>query len=931
MVSFSLSVCQAAPAASFVPPEPLRIGVGGDFADGLDGMLAARGLPHERIFSWELGDPEALKRFDLLFLSCLLPLQPGADDALDAWVRAGGCAYVEVSKWHKGPYPLANHVLTVGPAPQPSDAVISDPAYVVASGLPAGTPIDLYDHAGMLLQPHEGINADVIARYCPDEGGDPTQDAAILTTALGQGELVYSGSALAFCCFRGEGTQPLLAAVIARMIRDRGRRRLIAALPETPESAPGTEAPKAPRAPAAGALPSGVEPVDTVAGGSYNVAATLGPVPPGGGPASILLLDGRATPTGKGLGRCLWLAFGATRIELRAGKTERATTVAAARWRLPTHPAELLVRRRTGIVSVVLGDEEVLRARTKAEPGGLVALKAGVVPLVDTYCQEVAEPVFFDNFMREADDPSEWATVSGQWTNVGVGHGEHSVNGFYLRGESEEMGLTTVGDWFWEDYAVSAAVRPEHATTCGLCALRQANGDLVAVVADPTARPRPTLRLLRVVDGRETVLAERAADLTPRQWHRLELRVREGKLEALVDGEVVVKCPNPEMRGGGVGLLVEGGAARFDDVLVQPAAEPLQLPCGEGTSTPDVPPYIGAEDRLGWANPAAPWVASAARPSLLWRQGDFPGDVSVSLGLKPETDSAFRRLILAPSDASDEGEWLSVTVRTTPGATTASLELSRPGAKPAMRQAALGSRQVLRLTRAANAVRVLWGQDVIYKARGDSALRRVGLEVDGPPIATGDIKLISAATRDYVFGAAPTDWRSSSGTWEVAARWACDARWSFFAGWGLNDVAVWHKHPLEGDVTVDYYVGVKMEAPGGSETERCRDLNTVLCGDMRNARSGYCFILGGEGGVKTQLLRDGVPVAESASFRVPPGFGVHAEWFHIRAARIGNRVELDLEGRPVFRWEDPDPLPGGHVGLWTHNNGILISRATIYH
>ena len=70
-------------------------------------------------------------------------------------------------------------------------------------------------------------------------------------------------------------------------------------------------------------------------------------------------------------------------------------------------------------------------------------------------------------------------------------------------------------------------------------------------------------------------------------------------------------------------------------------------------------------------------------------------------------------------------------------------------------------------------------------------------------------------------------------------------------------------------------------------------------------------------------------MAES-DIRVPPGFGVHQEWFHIRAARLGNRVELDLEGRPVFRWEDPNPLPGGHVGVWTHHSGVVVSRVTVY-
>jgi hypothetical protein len=926
-----LSISQAAPADPFVPPEPLRIGVGGDYADGLDGMLIARGLPHERLFPWELSDPGVLKRFDLLFLSCPTPLKPGLDEALEAWVKAGGRAYVEVWKHRSGPPLLPKYVSVVGPAPDGSDAVIRDPAFALASGLPAGTPIDLYDLTGVLLQPQQGVEARAVAQFCPDKGGDPIQGgAAMLVMTLEQGELVYSGSPLAFCCFRGPATQPLLGAAISYLLRDRGRPRLTAAAPEPSEPSPAPDAPETVPAPAAEAPPTGFEPVDSVAGNSYDVAAKLGPASAPRGPASVLLLDGQAAPAGKAPRPCLWLAFGAKHVELRAGTTENAAAVAATTWQPPTEPVDLLVRRRPDSVSVVLNDQEVLRAPARGQPGGLVALKPGIVPLAEAYCQEVAKAVFFDNFMREPGDPSDWTTVSGQWTNVGVGDEQHSVNGFFLRGESEETALTAAGDWFWEDYTVSAAVRPESAKACGLGALRQTNGDMLAFVADTAPKPWPTLRLLRVVGGRARVLAERTGGLAAQQWYRLALRVSGGKLEGLVDGEPRVECANPEARGGGIGLLVRGGAARFDDVLVQSAAEPLHSPGGEGTSAPELPPYLGAEDQLTWANPAAPWSATAARPSLLWHQGDFPGDVSVSLGLKPETEAALRRLILAPSEASGEDEWLSVTVRTAPGVTVASLEFALPGAKPSAKQAALGDGQVLRLTRAGGTVRVLWGPKVIYEAHGAAGLQRVALEVEGPPVAIQNVQVVSPSVRGYVFGAAPTDWWTSGGTWEVAARWACDSRWSWFAGWGDDDVAAWNKRPLEGDVTVDYYVAVKMEAPGGSETQRCRDLNTVLCGDSSNVRSGYSFILGGDGGVKTQLLRNGVPVADSTTIRVPPGFGVHQAWFHIRAARLGKRVELDLEGRPVFRWEDPDPLPGGYVGVWTHYSGILVSRVAIY-
>ena len=78
------------------------------------------------------------------------------------------------------------------------------------------------------------------------------------------------------------------------------------------------------------------------------------------------------------------------------------------------------------------------------------------------------------------------------------------------------------------------------------------------------------------------------------------------------------------------------------------------------------------------------------------------------------------------------------------------------------------------------------------------------------------------------------------------------------------------------------------EAPGGPETSRCPDVG------------------------------------------VPNGCGIHHQWHHLQVARIGHSIRLDLNGRPAFRYEDPDPLPGGYVGVWTRNSGVLVPRVTIY-
>ncbi|MGQ9731543.1 MAG: hypothetical protein ACUVX8_09760, partial [Candidatus Zipacnadales bacterium] len=151
--------------------------------------------------------------------------------------------------------------------------------------------------------------------------------------------------------------------------------------------------------------------------------------------------------------------------------------------------------------------------------------------------------------------PTEWTAESGQWTPVGVGDEQHSIHGFFLRGESAQTALITSGEWFWEEYTVSVAVRLESAATCGLCALKQANNDFIAFVMDSRPKPWPTMRLLRRVEGRDSSLGERAAALTPQQWYRLALRVCGGKIEAMRDGDYNWNAPTQRCVGAVLGYL----------------------------------------------------------------------------------------------------------------------------------------------------------------------------------------------------------------------------------------------------------------------------------------------------------------------------------------------------------------------------------------
>ncbi|MEI6501610.1 MAG: hypothetical protein WCP21_11380, partial [Armatimonadota bacterium] len=679
-----------------------------------------------------------------------------------------------------------------------------------------------------------------------------------------------------------------------------------------------------------GKPPLGLRVIEEAAEGNYNLS--LMAVAPAGarGADSSVLLDAAFGTDRKPKRPLLWLLLGRERVQLVSGKTSAGTVLASASWKPSAQPTALLVKRRAGSVAVLAGGTQLLRVRTDLPVGGLLACGDGSVTLSEASYQPIEAPTFGDDFMRDPGDPSPWTKVSGQWQLVGLGNEKQSVNGFWMRGEGSPLALTTVGDSWWEDYAASVAVRLDSEATCGLGALYQPDGDYVALLADAEPRAGASLRLVAVTGKQERVLAQRAGGLTTGQWYRLGVRLREGKLEGLLDGEPVLQAALPEARGGGIALLVRDGRARFDDVQVQPAAEPLAPPRREGAPAVVMPINLGPQDSLTWASPTAPWTANPLRPSLLWHTGHFGAAVDYTLKLHPLAQAATRRLLLAPDRSGNEAAWLSVTAELAPQGKETLVTIQAPGQTPVEKRLPSGAEDTLTIMRRGDLLTVLWDNRECASASGGSNLSCVGLEVEGPPVEVSTVAVQAPEVRDYVFGVAPTDWHTSGGTWEVASRWACDNRWSWFAGWGDGEFAVWNKHPIEGDVVMDYFVGIKMEAPGGNEATRGRDLNATLCGDQLSPRSGYSFILGGDGGVQTQLLRNGVVVAENPQIRVPGGYGVHHEWFHLRVSRIGGRVEMDLEGQPVFRYDDPQPLAGGYVGLWSRNSGILVPRVTIY-
>lgn len=392
---------------------------------------------------------------------------------------------------------------------------------------------------------------------------------------------------------------------------------------------------------------------------------------------------------------------------------------------------------------------------------------------------------------------------------------------------------------------------------------------------------------------------------------------------AFVDGEKVLAARDTTFTGGRIALRVEQGAARFDDVLVEPAAAPR--PSGH-RFVGRVPAFAGVADVDSWAGPATAWEASPDTAGLFWRRGLFLGDVGLRFAVPPLPDGG-EAMLLLDGDCRSLAAGYALHLRRSGGGLA--LELRHQGRAIGRASVPASEGVSLSLRRAGTRVLGLVEDRVVLKAPyaggggGRVALRAVGFR---PRLSR--VALWAANVRDYTFDTAPVDWWVGSGEWDVTNRWSCTPDWSWFGGYSPEVAAIWHKWPLRGDVVLDLYAAPKMIGDGPRRREQFADFNAVLCGDGSNIDSGYAFLVG-EQGRGARILRRGQVVAENPRFRF---FGQgHNRWANIRVEKQGAILRLTVEGQVVLQWADPVPLAAGYAGIWTRNNGIILPRITLYY
>jgi len=477
------------------------------------------------------------------------------------------------------------------------------------------------------------------------------------------------------------------------------------------------------------------------------------------------------------------------------------------------------------------------------------------------------------------------------------------------------------------------------------CHLPLETGETITWEHTPTGQ-----RLMRLSpDGVTTTLDERPYPRVADAWQTLRITRRGPYLACRI--------------GSGPGVETYGvhGAATGCTVTTTRAGTRLgtlawQVTAPAPASPPPLMRFVKDRYIRTWASAEADWVpADPARitahqagevalwpteePGLYWYKGTAYHDLTVTLPHVPVNSLTGQTLYLTPARDPATGYALTFTV----GEQGRRVEVRRDGALLATYPLTATGTATFRILRR-GALLIVTVRRAMEDETEDPettlgvlrdvtplAVRHVGFRVTSRRLPAGALHVEAGQVRE-TFAAAPADWRVAHGVWAVMARYSCSPWWNWYGGFGAGRPAVWSKAALDGDQSVEAYLGVKMLVLDQPEEyrRRFRDLNLTICGDGHSVTSGYTLQRATrvDGRLVTRLLRHGVPVWTSTdpAHLVPPDGQGHRLWLATRLEKRGADVAVYLDQHLATVYRDPDPLPGGRIAIWTADNGLLIGR-----
>ena len=267
-------------------------------------------------------------------------------------------------------------------------------------------------------------------------------------------------------------------------------------------------------------------------------------------------------------------------LDLTPTNATFSRTVAGAKKTINSAPIkweaknQIVLQRRPWLMQLVVDDEIALRGFDASFDAG----KIGAAPADwgALRVQPLDEVRFDDDFTRIGGEGDDLWKTTGKWElstsseSISSKNANMSSNPFAFQVVSPNAeSLATTGRWFWDSYDARVAVRPSGAGQIGMAAYAKDSKNYLAFRWS-SAEGEGARQLVRVTDGKVTVLAQAKGAFLPKQWYKIGIRTSPGYIEAIVDGVPILRANNEALGQGGVGLWAKNmDAAEFDDVEVR--------------------------------------------------------------------------------------------------------------------------------------------------------------------------------------------------------------------------------------------------------------------------------------------------------------------------------------------------------------------------
>ena len=489
------------------------------------------------------------------------------------------------------------------------------------------------------------------------------------------------------------------------------------------------------------------------------------------------------------------------------------------------------------------------------------------------------------------------------------------------------------GHQAWRDYIFDAMVKLKDANRVGLIFCHRNPANYYLVRWGPSQGGQGLRELIRVADGDEQVLATADFPCNPTRFERIRLVTHRGHILVTADGDLALEATDATFTRGEVGVYVEGDReACFDNMA-------LRFPKGPPGPPPITKQFTKEDTMATWASPKASWVKAS---DGAYRY-DLPifSDLRIDVQLKKlAAEKGKLELFIGADEELRGGARLtascasgSLTVELSVGdQVLASGEGRSEAASPVLVVERHGAAVLASLVDHEHESLLL-----AHQVGSAVAGKYVGFKRGGLSPSFAQIQVRSEGILDQTFSGAPTGWQPGKGIWEVYDRWPCARGWSWFGGrhqqGDPKNPILWCKDTWAGEIVLEFWSGLIMDLdhePGYSDPS---DLNCTICADAENLCSGYSFIYAGDHNKRARILRKDVAVAgtDKGHFIKPisPNPDFHRHWFKTRIHKLGGHIEYWMDDKLLLEYDDPDPLPGRSIAIWSYNNGILVSRVRI--